>query len=320
MNKKNKDYSIMVFPSLEEKPIQFRITQSLLRYFFVGMIVVISTAFIFINNFVEYSRQAEAYEALLIENKELSEQVLEFVEKTEYLYETIENLEIFDASIRVMLERQDVSIDEKEIARQISLNTTNEVQVAEGGSEVSLRNYTTSSLGSRNVLDRTINELNSNLEKLTESANEKSESLSELEGDVQNYTEKLEATPSTWPARGIITSNFGYRRSPFGSGYDFHNGIDIGVSYNTAVYAPASGKVVERSYTYGYGYYIVIDHGKGYTTLFAHLNSFRVQKGDTVSRGDLIAYSGSSGRSTGPHLHYEVRVNGVRVNPRNYLP
>lgn len=332
MDDGKKDFSIMLFPSIEEKPIQLRISQTFLRFLFVGLLIVISTTFIFINNFFEYSRQAETYELLLAENKELSEKVLEFAEMTSELNETINNMELVDGSIRVMLENQDININEEEIARQLALNTANvqtdntemaarggvETQIEMGASYV--RGASASVLSSRNVLGRTINELQSDLGNLSQAAKAQSESFEELEKNVKNYTKVLEATPNIWPAIGPITSSFGYRSSPFGGRYSFHEGIDIGIDYNTKIYATASGKVVHRGYSYSYGYHVVLDHGEGFTTLYAHLNKFATNLNDEVSRGDLIAYSGSSGRSTGPHLHYEVRINGERQNPKEYLP
>ncbi|MFP4457003.1 MAG: M23 family metallopeptidase [Clostridia bacterium] len=324
MEDNKKDFSIMVFPSLEEKPIQFKISQTFLRYFFVLIVVAISTSFIFANNFFEYSRQVKAYEELLVENRQLNEKVMEFAQVTQELSQTIDNMELVDSSIRVMLENQDIEFNEEEIAKQLALNTNDNNSVAIGGANANeslpTRDVSANVLSSRSVLDRTLNQVESNLGNLNESVKETNESYEGLEKDVKDYTEVLEATPNEWPAYGPITSGFGYRSSPFGGGYDFHNGVDIGLNYNTKVYAPTSGQVIQRGYLYSYGYYLVIDHGKGFSTLYAHLNKFRVSLYDKVSRGDLIAYSGSSGKSTGPHLHYEVRVNGERQNPKDYLP
>ncbi len=324
MEDKKKDFSIMVFPSLEEKPIQFNLSQTFLRYFFVGMIVFISTSFIFANNFFEYSRQAKAYEEVLVENRQLNEKVLEFANLAEELNNTIENMELVDSSIRVMLENQDIEIDEQEIAKQLALTTDQNSGLGQGGANTNLLNSFRAEeadvLSSRSVLDRTLNEVQLNLGSLNETAKETNESYEDLEKEVKDYTDILEATPSIWPAYGPITSPFGYRSSPFGGGYDFHNGVDIGVNYNTKIVAPASGQVVKRGYLYSYGYHIIIDHGKGFSTLYAHLNNFSVSLYDKVEKGEVIGYSGSSGKSTGPHLHYEVRVNGERQNPKDYLP
>ncbi|XVG96170.1 murein hydrolase activator EnvC family protein [Eubacteriales bacterium KG127] len=119
-----------------------------------------------------------------------------------------------------------------------------------------------------------------------------------------------------WPARGPVTSEFGYRPI-FG---DFHTGIDIGLPNNAPIYAADSGVVINvASTSWGYGNYVVIDHGGGISTLYAHNNSIAVSVGQSVSKGQVIAYAGSTGWSTGTHCHFEVRVNGSAVNPRGYL-
>jgi len=120
--------------------------------------------------------------------------------------------------------------------------------------------------------------------------------------------------------RSIVTSEFGYRRDPFTGEAKGHSGMDLAVPMGTAVRAALSGTVTAAKYHYSYGYYVMIDHGGGLATLYAHNSKLLVRAGQTVQAGDVISLSGSTGRSTGPHLHFEVRVNGQRTNPRSYLP
>lgn len=124
---------------------------------------------------------------------------------------------------------------------------------------------------------------------------------------------------SDWESR--VTSEFGYRSDPFTGQSSGHTGIDIAVPTGTPVRAALPGVVTTATYNAGgYGYYVKIDHGNGMVTLYAHNSKLLVKAGDTVEAGDMVSLSGSTGRSTGPHLHFEVRVNGQRVNPRSYLP
>lgn len=124
---------------------------------------------------------------------------------------------------------------------------------------------------------------------------------------------------SGWESR--VTSEFGYRSDPFTGQSSGHTGIDIAVPTGTPVRAALPGVVTTATYNAGgYGYYVKIDHGNGMVTLYAHNSKLLVKAGDTVEAGDMVSLSGSTGRSTGPHLHFEVRVNGQRVNPRAYLP
>ena len=121
--------------------------------------------------------------------------------------------------------------------------------------------------------------------------------------------------------RNIVTSEFGYRRDPFTGKKKGHGGMDLAVPTGTPVRAALPGTVTVSTYNQGgYGYYIMIDHGNGLATLYGHCSQLIARVGRTVEAGDVIALSGSTGRSTGPHLHFEVRVNGERTNPRSYLP
>jgi murein DD-endopeptidase MepM/ murein hydrolase activator NlpD len=125
--------------------------------------------------------------------------------------------------------------------------------------------------------------------------------------------------PSLWPVQGVVTSSFGSRLDPFNGEGAFHTGIDIATSRGDAVRAPADGTVVKAGMGTGYGREVVLDHGHGIETLYAHLSGFAVIAGQDVRRGDILGYVGSSGHATGPHLHYEVRIHDTPVNPSNYL-
>ena len=121
--------------------------------------------------------------------------------------------------------------------------------------------------------------------------------------------------------RNVVTSEFGYRRDPFTGERKGHSGMDLAVPTGTSVRAALPGTVTVSTYNQGgYGYYVMIDHGSGLSTLYGHNSQLLVRVGQTVEAGDVIALSGSTGRSTGPHLHFEVRINGERTNPRSYLP
>lgn len=127
-------------------------------------------------------------------------------------------------------------------------------------------------------------------------------------------------TPSIWPVDGKLESGFGGRRNPFGgSSYEFHDGQDIVVPSGTPVVAGAKGTVTFAGWQHGYGRLVEIDHGGGLTTRYGHLSEFDVELNQEVARGEFIGRVGSTGRSTGPHLHYEVRINDNPVNPLQYL-
>jgi len=140
--------------------------------------------------------------------------------------------------------------------------------------------------------------------------------LSAAESKIEAF---METVPTLWPASGRITDEFGYRKDPFTKRKKFHAGLDIGADYGSKIRAAASGTVVFAEYTSGTGRTVKISHARGITTVYGHASSILVKEGQTVKKGDVIAKVGSSGRSTGPHLHFEVLLYGAAVDPLQYL-
>lgn len=137
--------------------------------------------------------------------------------------------------------------------------------------------------------------------------------------DVERKEALAAATPSIWPVPGWLTGSFGSRKDPFSGEPGFHPGIDISTDKGQPVFATADGAVETASYTGDYGNLVVLRHGFGLTTRYGHLNNFAVKAGQTVRRGAVIGYVGTTGRTTGPHLHYEILANGQLLNPLQLL-
>ena len=161
--------------------------------------------------------------------------------------------------------------------------------------------------------------LDSRVVGLAHEANRELASLSELVDYFSVRELLLDQTPSVAPTHGMLTSGFGQREDPFTGEHTMHSGLDIASREGAEVLAPASGNVIWASERAGYGNTIAIDHGRDIITLYGHLQSILVKVGDRVTRGQHIGKVGNTGRSTGPHLHYEVRINGVPVNPRRFV-
>lgn len=214
-----------------------------------------------------------------------------------------------------------------EIQKQIS-----EIEALENEVKRALGNPETSST-SRSGVERTersggqggpiaknnVDSLQIQLNSLEAALKSKDASLKELKSQLEERNQKLARTPSIWPTEGDITSRFGWRQSPFGYGSDWHPGVDIANSIGTPIHATADGVVTNAGWYGGYGRYVEIDHGYGYVTAYGHHSAIVVAIGQQVKKGDVIAYVGNSGMSTGPHVHYEVRVNGREVNPMTFM-
>jgi len=164
-----------------------------------------------------------------------------------------------------------------------------------------------------------IESIDKNVEQLSQDATKQEKSFTELLEFLKKQKSIMASTPSIWPVMGWITSGFGTRMSPFTNSREFHAGIDIAARVGNPVKAPADGVVAEAGYQSSMGNSIRIEHGHGLSTWYGHLSRIAVSPGSSVKRGDVIGYVGTSGRSTGSHLHYGVYINSVAVNPRRYL-
>ena len=185
-----------------------------------------------------------------------------------------------------------------------------------GPEELGLQNLTT--IGEKKQ-DQALKEMHQELTQLQGAASKQETSLETLIEYFEDKRSLFASTPAAWPVRGWVTSPFGDRISPITGKEQFHEGIDIAVQVGTPVLAPADGVVVKACFESGYGNMVELSHGYGLKTVFGHNSRLNVKVGQHVKRGDIISYSGNTGSSTGPHVHYEVRVNGLPVNPVRYL-
>jgi len=161
--------------------------------------------------------------------------------------------------------------------------------------------------------------VNRDLSALGQEINSRERSLKELKAFIEEKASVLAATPTILPAKGRVTAGYGYRKSPFTSQRELHEGLDVAAPYGSPIVATADGIVTFAGPLAGYGNVVFVDHGHGFSTFYAHCSSYRVREAQRVRRGEVIAFVGTTGRTTGPHVHYEVHVNGVISNPMKYM-
>ncbi len=168
-------------------------------------------------------------------------------------------------------------------------------------------------------VNREFNEIQQRIDEVRRQIDLRRESQEEIQGILNDQRSLLAAKPLGWPVKGWLTSSFGMRRDPFNGRRKMHEGLDIAARTGTPVIATADGIVSSARTESGYGKVVTIDHGYGYRTVYGHNSKYNVKVGQRVRRGDRIASVGNTGRSTGSHVHYEVRLNDVPVNPHKYL-
>jgi murein DD-endopeptidase MepM/ murein hydrolase activator NlpD len=234
------------------------------------------------------------------ENAQLRSQILLVQEKVAHISATLDRVERFDAKLRTAV----TQLQDPERNLAIGPVGADSGPAAEGPAPAGEAN---------------LNALPGALSSLESKAARDERSLRDLQEYFDDQRSLLASTPSIWPTRGWVTSDFGTRIDPYTAERKMHEGLDIASPIGQAVFAPSDGTVVFAGVEGSYGKVLVIDHGYGVKTRFGHLSEILVHLGDRVGRGDKVAMVGNTGRSTGPHLHYEVRVNGIPENPRKFI-
>jgi murein DD-endopeptidase MepM/ murein hydrolase activator NlpD len=300
---KIKQLTFLVFDDYRYKEVKsFKFNVNYLKIFgSVFLVFFIFTVFSYIF-LLKYYYERHSMLNFKVENKELRKKVEVYDKSIAEINEKLINLKIYEAQVKNVLKQ--------------AKDNFGEIDVSVGGKEFSTSKdfYILSDLKEKELfqqLDQVLDALNSEVDK-------RSEALIESVHELEKVHLTWSSMPTITPVQGYLSSNFGYRISPF-SGYRvIHSGIDIATKYGNPIKATAKGIVVFTGYKPYYGNIVIIDHGNGYITRYGHCSRILVREGNFVKKGDIIARVGSTGRSTGPHVHYEVLVNGVPINPLSF--
>ncbi|MDX2013449.1 MAG: M23 family metallopeptidase [Myxococcaceae bacterium] len=298
----NESFTLIVVPDRQSEVRRFRLRRVWLIQALaaLGLIVVIASGLVV--HYGSVVSEARENPALRDENLKLKSEIAVIREQLAHVQGTLDRVERFDQKLRAITLLSDPQ-------RNLAMGPT-EAAPTLGASD----NQFVRSTGQESPAA-----LAAKLDKLSAEATRQEQSLQELQAYFAGQKSLLASVPSVWPTRGWVTSDFGSRVDPYTSERVMHAGIDIAGPHGKEIIAPSDGTVVFSGLEGGYGNEIVIDHGYGIKTRYGHLASLKVKAGERVKRGDLIAAMGNTGRSTGPHLHYEVRVNGIAQNPRKFI-
>ncbi len=253
---------------------------------------------------------AEDNQELERSNAANEKKIAEFAERTAKLEEQLSRLDATSKEIMGIIKGQRTATTGTSIASRGGLERGTAPGTARGESAATNPTPDEEALAERTE---------ARLDELATAADGLATELTALRRGALSYRDKLDHTPSGWPVRGRITSSFGSRSHPITSQVQPHEGVDIAAAIGTAIRATADGVVEFSGTRVGYGRVVVIAHGYGFETVYAHNSRNLVAAGQRVKRGQIIAYLGNSGTSTGPHVHYEVRVSGRPVNPQRYM-
>jgi len=298
--KETKFYEVMVFGGDHESCRQFRVQKSTIRTVIGTLTFVMLGATFLLSLFIRDGLVVNDLKDAQVENQRL---IAENQVYKEAAVEFENKLQLFEAK-------------SSQLAQLVGDDSGLPSSVGLGGPEFSDAAH----IPAPELLNNELNSyMRNDLSLLIRKADLVEERLSTAEEAYLTKQELLDSIPSLLPANGWFASGFRYRTDPFTGQRTFHKGLDISCDYGTPVYAPASGVVTGRGRNGGFGKTVTLNHGNGIVTKYAHLSRFNVSKGQRVRKGDLIAYVGNTGRSTGPHLHYEVHKNGKAMNPMKYI-
>ena len=285
----------LVLPVKQVKLIFMLVTPALAVLFF-GALAAISLYLVNLHNINDYSKLSQ-------KNRELEKQVNFFSQRTADLNDRFAKLQESNARVKVMA--------------NLTVTPGQVETVGLGGPDPLAAELTVSSIDAERK--QQLAAMHRELQRLELGFAHEEGELKRLSTHLKEQQTLLNFTPSVWPVRGWISSRFGYRTSPFTGRRELHKGLDIVNRRGTPVVVTADGEVIFAGYKRGYGKMVIVDHGLDRVTKYGHLSETSVKSGDMVTRGQVLGKVGSTGRSTGPHLHYEVVVNGEAVDPADYL-
>jgi len=293
-----KSYTFMVFPhDLSGKPITFSIPYFIARYILIIILVLVSLFGFSLLYSAFISGKLVHYKIVVAGESEKNKQIDHFLLETG----------------KIEQELQFVLDQNNQLRKTLGLKI-NKTKIDLLKDKTILKEETNKK--KPYGLNFKLKKISSALKLSLKETKENKTSLEELKNRVKVIQSKLAAAPSTWPISGPLVSSFGYRRYPWRG---MHTGVDIKASYGAPIRATASGRVIYAGWRQGYGKTVEIDHGNGFTTLYGHASQIIAFVGEKITKGQIISYVGTTGYTTGPHLHYEVRKYDVPINPVAFL-
>jgi murein DD-endopeptidase MepM/ murein hydrolase activator NlpD len=349
----DKYYTVMVVPEKQKGVKTFRIPTVLFKSLAFMTVMFLMLIGVLTYDYWKILQQVYENKHLSIENRQLKEQIQLFQMKMNTLGDDLKRINTFEKKLRVITGLEDINTkdpvyksekdDSKESFTLDDLNSSLDLKFQEDFEDQpkfkELKSLYDKKIAASLGLERSYLltkqwsdlarrsfALSHDYAKFDFKYDQIREVISSIEGNIHKLDQFLldkesflNSTPTILPADGWITSYFGQRMSPWAGRLKMHEGLDVGAPYGTPVYAPADGIITYSGEKAGFGKFVQIDHGYGIETIYAHNQSLSVRSGQKIKRGSLLAAVGNTGHSTGPHLHYEVRVNGIAVDPLYFI-
>jgi murein DD-endopeptidase MepM/ murein hydrolase activator NlpD len=308
MNRGNRYYTLMIIPERTSQVRRWLIPGWLVKAAAIAGVFLGAVAVIMLLDYWYVMSQISENKELRVENRKLRQQVQVFESRIGTVEDTMERIKTFSMRLKVITNIEDRDKLIESLNENLpEANANIDVQYAQRKNPDEIR-----LAQAQATWDTRFTELGQQSSLLEQQLQDQYELLADRKAF-------LNALPTRRPAVGYFTSGFGVRRSPYGGREKMHEGLDIANYPGTPIRATAEGTVVYAGAKAGYGQTVILDHGYGLETWYAHNRKIMVRQGQRVRRGETISQLGNSGRSTGPHLHYEVRINGTPIDPLSYI-
>lgn len=309
--KSNRFYTILIVPEKTAGIKKIICPIWVIRSLSIAVAFIVILFGIMIFDYTYVMNQIGENKHLKTENKQLRQQIQIFENKIVAIETTMERVKSFATRLKVIMHLEDQGTNmQGKFSTPNSYHSKTEKLVSTPTSTLEFQ--------ANNDQDK-VSPLEKKIFELSQKALSVEETLQDEYEILHNKKAFLAALPTSKPASGYFTSGFGIRKSPYGDRIKMHEGLDISNRLGTPIYSPADGEVIFSDSKTGYGLTLILNHGYGIETWYGHLKQFLVSRGERIKRGKKIALLGNSGRATGPHVHYEVHVNGYPVDPISFI-
>ncbi len=286
-----KRFSVIVVPEGDSKVRRFRIQSGMVKALFCCCLIAAGLLAVFSYSYFNNTLDRDELQCLRVTTSQQRQTIQHLVGDLDRIHQQMSSLAATEARVRQLA---NLEVVPEEIP--VAIGGLSDIEPGEAVDEI----------------QRQINKLQVEIEL-------RRQSQEDVRNLLNDQVSLSRATPQGWPTKGWLTSYFGMRKSPFTGRRVMHEGLDIAANIGTSITATADGIVARVKYSPSYGKMLIIDHGYGYRTIFGHTSKVLVKAGQQIKRGDIIAKVGNTGQSTGSHLHYELRLNGVPIDPRKTL-
>lgn len=321
---KTKGYTLLLIPNENGSTRRLSVPKFTLQALTVALFLTFTTIGAVTYDYLHLRHSMSDYETLKVENRNIRSEAAALAEKLDKVQRTLNKVDTFSDQVRAVVESEPTTKKKSGTAdllkTSIAGGPIGPLSKEEDELRRSVKNVSSgNAAGLVNSDSLEFKGLFNQLSEIEQKGGEQAKDLEILLGDLQAYRKQLDSTPTIWPVKGWVSSIFGVRQSPFLKENRMHWGLDIAAPLGSPIHSAANGTVIRVGHAEDYGNFVEVSHGYGLVSRYAHAYAIYVKVGDKVKKGSVLGAVGMTGRTTGPHLHYEIELNGKRIDPSKFI-